>query len=432
MTTPQDYEARLGAVLDAHVPDGVTLTCGADLTPEQVRWLWQGWLALGKFHVLAGPPGQGKTTLAMAMAGTASGGGRWPDGERCEAGNILIWSGEDDVADTLLPRLVAAGADLSRCYFVGATVIDGKTQPFDLGSDVPLLLSAAEKIGGIKLLIVDPIVGAVPGDSHKNAEVRRGLQPLVDFAAASDCALLGITHFSKGGQGQDPAQRVIGSVAFSAVARVVLVAAKTKDEDGSDRRILARAKSNIGPDNGGFDYVLEQVDINEYPGINASRITWGRAVDGSARDLLADPDESRDAEGPSSAAAEFLRKRLALGTCPSKIIKDEAEEAGFAWRTVQRAADRLGVKRKKDGMTGGWYWSLPTAKATGSAPEDAKDATEDAEGASLKTLTSSAPSEKSLASSAAATPQDSGQDSRITDSGGMRNPIPSTGLESFK
>lgn len=80
----------------------VVLTCGADLTPEPVQWLWPDWLALGKFHLLAGAPGQGKTTIAMGLAATVTLGGRWPDGSCCAAGNVLVWSGEDDYKDTLL------------------------------------------------------------------------------------------------------------------------------------------------------------------------------------------------------------------------------------------------------------------------------------------------------------------------------------------
>ena len=45
------------------------------------------------------------------------------------------------------------------------------------------------EIGDVRLLIVDPIVSAVMGDSHKNAEVRRSLQPLVDLAAFMRCAI---------------------------------------------------------------------------------------------------------------------------------------------------------------------------------------------------------------------------------------------------
>ena len=340
--------------------EGVRLSRGDHLKPEPVRWLWPGWLALGKLALLAGAPGTGKTTAALSMAATVTAGGRWPDGSRCPAGDVLIWSGEDDPADTLLPRLVAAGSDRSRVYFVDDVMEAGEPRPFDPAHDVPALLAAARQLPELRFILVDPVVSAVAGDSHKNTEVRRALQPLVDFAAAAGAALLGITHFSKGGAGNDPASRVVGSIAFTAVARVVMVCAKTQDADGTERRIMARSKSNIGPDDGGFAYTLEQVEA--LPGIWSSRTVWGLAVEGSARELLA---ESEPEHGSSAReAADFLREVLALGMCPSKVIKQEAEEAGFAWRTVHRAADKLGVKKVKGGYQGEWYWSLPTAPET--------------------------------------------------------------------
>ena len=167
------------------LPDGVVLINGSTLTPQPVRWLWEYWLALGKLHILAGAPGQGKTTIAIAAMATVTIGGRWPDGTRCEPGNVLMWSGEDDPADTLLPRLMAAGADPARCYFVGGTRIDDELQAFDPARDMAALELQAQLIGGIKLLVVDPVVSAVAGDSHKNTEVRRALQPLVDLSRAT-------------------------------------------------------------------------------------------------------------------------------------------------------------------------------------------------------------------------------------------------------
>ena len=339
--------------------DKVILTCGTDLTPEPYRWLWQYWLAMGKLHILAGAPGQGKTTIALAMAATITIGGRWPDGSRCAPGNVLIWSGEDDPADTLVPRLMAAGADRARCYFIEGARRDGEVVPFDPARDLGQLLEAIEKIGGISLLVIDPVVSAVTGDSHKNTEVRRALQPLVDLAAKCDCAVLGITHFAKGGQGTDPAQRVVGSVAFTAVARVVMVAAKVKgDEEGRDARILARSKSNVGPDDGGFQYHLEQSE--PIPGIHASHIAWGKAVQGTARELLTDPDEPQQEQSDASAkdaAIDFLVEILKDGSAPSKYVETEARAAGVSWATVRRAADTIGVTKRK--MNDAWYWFRP-------------------------------------------------------------------------
>jgi putative DNA primase/helicase len=102
-------------------------------------------------------------------------------------------------------------------------------------------------------LIVDPVVSAVSGDGNSNTEVRRALQPIVDLAARLDCATLGISHFTKGSDGRDVVERVTGSLAFGAAARIVLAAAKLKgDDERTAGRIVARAKSNIGPDSGGF------------------------------------------------------------------------------------------------------------------------------------------------------------------------------------
>ena len=351
--------AERGGVAPPHAPSAVVLACGSELKPEPVEWLWTYWLALGKVHILAGAPGQGKTTIAVgAIAATVTTGGRWPDGSRCAPGNVIVWSGEDDPADTLLPRFLAAGGDPKRIYFVKGRRDGGGVRPFDPAQDMSDLLGAIRDLGGARLVIVDPVVSAVTGDSHKNTEVRRALQPLVDGAAAGRFAVLGITHFSKGGQGSDPAQRVVGSIAFTAVARVVLVAAKVRSEDGEEKRIFARSKSNIGPDDGGFEYHLEQTE--PLPGIQASRIEWGAAVTGSARELLTDPADESSADGTPSArdtARDFLMQLLADGPTPTKTVQVEAKEAGISWATVRRASEELTVIKRKS--EGGWYWSLP-------------------------------------------------------------------------
>lgn len=368
-------------------PDGVVFLRGCDITPEPVEWDWHGWLARRKFHVLAGAPGQGKTTIALAFAATKTSGGRWPDGSRCRVGNVLIWSGEDDAADTLAPRLIGMGADMSRVYFVSGTRLGGELLSFDPARDLVQLTLEAERIGSVDLLIVDPMVSAVAGDSHKNGEVRRALQPLVDLGARLNAAVLGITHFSKGSAGKDPVERVTGSIAFGAVARIVMCAAKAKGQVGEeDRRILARSKSNIGPDDGGIEYAIDQVALDAFPDVIASRIVWGQTIDGTARELLADAEANQDQDDDSPADVEaFVRGCLAGGPIPAKAFQVDAVGAGYAWRTVQRIAKRLGAESRKDGMHGGWRWGFHNAPKAPTSPEGV-------EGANFSRLASSASS----------------------------------------
>lgn len=337
----------------------VQITCAADIQPEAIRWLWVGYLARGKFHVFAGMAGDGKTTIAIALAATVSNGGRFPDGTRAPVGNVLIWSGEDSAKDTLVPRLIAAGADMSKVHFIGDVKHGDEIRSFDPATDIKAMADAATRIGNISLLVVDPVVNAVAGDSHKNGEVRRALQPLVELAEKLGCAVLGITHFSKGTGGKNPLERVTGSLAFGALARVVLATGKI-DEGGTIKRIFCRAKSNIGPDDGGFEYDFVQEELKNHPGIIASSIMWGNAVEGSARELLAEPDYRESGEHDTSAlddAKEFLQELLADGELPQKQIQADAKGASHSWSTVRRAKSELFIKSVKS--IDGWYWKLP-------------------------------------------------------------------------
>src|SRR5262249_44947805 len=135
---------------------------------------------------------------------------------------------------------------------------------------------------------------AVAGDSNKNSETRRALQPLVEFAERTRCALYGVTHFSKTSSGREPIERVIGSIAFAAVPRIIMATAKLSEDDGGGR-VFVRAKSNIGPDGGGFHYELRQVELSgEHRGISASRVEWGARIEGTAREILAMAETSAE------------------------------------------------------------------------------------------------------------------------------------------
>src|SRR5690242_9805644 len=93
----------------------VRLVRGSSVAPKKYDWLWQGWLAKGKLHVLAGKKGAGKSTLVFSLfAAITADAGRWPDGTKAPSGSVLVWSSEDDFEDTILPRFLAAGGNPDR------------------------------------------------------------------------------------------------------------------------------------------------------------------------------------------------------------------------------------------------------------------------------------------------------------------------------
>ncbi|MFT3793028.1 MAG: AAA family ATPase [Rudaea sp.] len=385
MTTETDNGKPGIAKLIASAPkvtatlDHVTLIDASTIRPTPIRWLWPGWLARGKLHVLAGAPGTGKTTIALHIAACVSAGTPLPSGWRPARGNVLIWSGEDDPADTLVPRLIAAGADLSRVRIVGEVVEGGQRYAFDPARDVDKLAAASALVGNVTMIVVDPLVSAVSGDSHKNAEVRRGLQPLVDLAGRLGAALVGITHYSKGTQGRDPLERVTGSLAFGALARIVYGTVRQQAEEGEPATLtFARAKSNIGPDGGGYAYGMEQVEIDG--GIHTSRVTWGAAVEGSARELLAEGEPENEA---GADAASFLRDLLKNGSASTNGIFADAKGAGFSVDQMKRAKRKIGAVAWKEGMKGAWHWRLANAE----------ERAEGSEGSEQKSPHSSLPSE---------------------------------------
>jgi putative DNA primase/helicase len=334
---------------------GVQLIPASEVSIERIVWNWNQWLARSKLHILAGPPGAGKTTLAIEIAAITSCGGCWPDNSRAERGAVLIWSGEDGMADTLLPRLIAAGADLANVHFVNGICDGSRKRPFDPATDIRALEDEVEAMGNVALIIIDSIVSSVAGDSHRNAEVRRGLQPLVDLAANQSVAVLGITHLSKRSGGQSAAERVIGSVAFSALPRVVIMAMKGAD----GRRVMTRAKSNLGEDGGGFAYRVEPVDMD---GVGTCRIVWEGALAGSADEIIAamesEPGRAKERERAEAWLADVLRN----GAVAASVVEERSKVDQIAWRTIERAKRALGVSSVKS-AAGGWEWRMPETRS---------------------------------------------------------------------
>jgi len=218
-----------------------------DVEAKPIEWLWPGRIAVGKQTMLAGEPGLGKSQLSAFLAATVTAGGHWPNGEgRAEIGSVIVLSAEDDAADTIIPRLMAAGTELSRVHIVSAVRTDDQKgrRLFNLQSDLATLEHAIALVGDVRLVIIDPVssyLGKV--DSHKNAEVRTVLEPIGEMASRLRVAVVAVTHFSKGG-GSSANHRIIGSIAFVAAARAAFIV--SRDPEDENRRLFVPSKNNLG------------------------------------------------------------------------------------------------------------------------------------------------------------------------------------------
>ena len=332
----------------------------ADIEPRCIDFLWPGRLARGKHTAFAGEPGDGKSQLSIYVAATISKGGEWPCGEgRAPVGNVIIFNAEDGADDTIVPRLIAAGADLERVHIVSAVLQeDGKgRRTFNMQADLALLEQRICEIGNVALVIIDPISSYMgKADSHKNSEVRGALEPASEMAERMRVAILSITHFSKAGSGTNAKalHRFIGSIAFVGAPRAAF--AVIEDADNEGRMLVLHAKNNMAPKPQGLAYRLLQTIVCD--NIVASYVAWDSAPVRMSADEALGATEDRGSRDAREEAEAFLRERLANGPVPQKNVKADAEGAGLAWATVRRAKDRLGIKPEKAGMDGGWLWKL--------------------------------------------------------------------------
>ena len=340
-----------GELPDPRFPGLIRLS---DVEPEKLLWLWPRYIPLAKFTLLEGDPSTGKSTLTMDIAAAVSRGHAMPDGSHSdleEPRTVMVWASEDGAGDTLQPRAEAAKGDLSRLV-----IWDEKIPTPDLGElgEIRALLTAWRPV----LLILDPLVAFLPSgvNANSDAEIRRVLSPLAALAGELGVAILGIRHLRKAGGRALYAGG--GSIGFTAAARSVLVAGRT----GDGRRVLAQAKSNLGPLAPSLAYEIEPVDLPN--GISASCIRWLGQVDVTADQLTA-PPELGFATPALGDAEEFLRDLLGSEALPAKEVFAIAKEEGLSQRTVRRAKEKLQIKSIRDGFGSGSQvrWRLPEPPA---------------------------------------------------------------------
>jgi hypothetical protein len=346
----------------------------SDIEAKPVSWLWPGRIARGKVSIIAGNPGLGKSQITASIAAIVTTGGRWPvDGNHCLPGDVVFLSAEDDPADTLRPRLEAAGANLRRVHVMDAVILgytgEGQQQnrAFSLQRDMEALSVKLAELRDVAAVVIDPITAYLGDvDSHRNAEVRALLAPLSELAAQHGTAIIGVSHLNKSA-GTEALMRVTGSLAFVAAARAAYLVAQ--DPENPTRRYFLPMKNNIGPDSAGLAFRIEGATVQSAAEpLETSLVVWEpEPVTTTADEVMRTPLPEHGSA--LREAEEWLRETLREPT-PAAEISRLAATVGISEKTLRRAADSLRIVKEKTGMKGGWVWSLPPKMPK--PPEDAQ------------------------------------------------------------
>jgi hypothetical protein len=333
----------------------------SDVSPAPVKWLWPGRIPCGKITLAAGDPGLGKSLATIDWAARITLNATWPDDVHTpiDGGSVIFLTSEDDAADTVRPRLEAAGGDPSKVHLLKSVALyDANAKRttrefFSLARDLPPLEKAIADMGDCRMVVIDPVGAYLDGiDAHKNSEVRRVLGPLADLLGKTGVAGVLVDHFNKSSQGK-AIYRSMGSIAFTAAARAVWGFAR--DKDNPARRLMVCVKNNLASDQaGGLAYTI--VDVGGVP-----VLAWERgAVDVSADEVLAPPEPKRDAAELNEAKG-WLEQLLNDGPMEAKEVQAQARRDGLKLATVRRAQNVLKIEPYKRGFGPGsaWMWSLP-------------------------------------------------------------------------
>jgi hypothetical protein len=356
----------------SHSADDLRSVCAADVKMRGIVWLWPERFAIGKLGIIAGLPDEGKgQILAYIIATLTTEGGLWPCGEgHAPLGNIVMLTAEDDLGDTVVPRLVAAGANLSRVHFI-EMVVTGDTKKermFSLISDLDKLKRKIEQIGNVIAVFIDPVsayLGVKQIDSFRTNDVRSVLGPVVDMAAKLRTSFLAIMHFNKKTDVTNALLRISDSLAYGAAARHVYAVINDAE---NKRKLFVKAKNNLAKHDQqslayhfGFRKVGFDNELNKE--IWAPCIEWEpKPVDVTAGEAMEAATGAKPTRALNSAM-KFLREFLANGPQAQKDIEEAAKANGFSWATIRRAKDEIGnIEAKLDGeIVNGkhkWRWHL--------------------------------------------------------------------------
>jgi hypothetical protein len=326
----------------------------SQIAPEPLRWLSPGRLAAGKITILDGDPGLGKSTLLCEFAARISRGDPLPGGEAAPPRLVVIMSAEDDLYDTIRPRIDAAGGDPRRVIALATLADNPADGPLGAIPDHVYLLE--EIIGRTQaaLLIIDPLVAFLSRGHNANSDqgVRRAFHSLKGLAERTGAAIVAVRHLNKS-PSANPLYRGGGSIGIIGAARCGLLL--TLDPDDSERRILASTKDNLGRPPPALAFRLMTS-----PDSHVARVVWDGESQWTANQLLRESASGVASRSLLAEAREWLRAALADGPRPARDILREAREAGIARDLLYAARKFEGVSVSKQRVAGGhWIWLYP-------------------------------------------------------------------------
>jgi len=326
-----------------------------DVKLQQPEWLWDGMIAKGQFHVMAGESGIGKTQLLCNISAIISRGGIFPSmKESCEKGMVVYLSGEDDLSTTIGPRFVACGGDKSNFQQLKATT--EYNEPICL---IDVLDNLTEFVfdNDVKLIVIDPITCFMESgfDNNSVTSVRRMAARLKGFCETTGVAIIALNHLTKGNLGS-PMHRILGSGAWVHGPRIVMGA--TVHEG---RYLFGKWKANISCEEGVYEYEMINREVQGMEG-SVTCVDW-------AKEVLPDRRLSEFCElAPSvrgergELTLEVLREELADGIWyrSKELVERVRRETGMSDRQIRRLAlENLRVEtRVEEGVHGYTSWRL--------------------------------------------------------------------------
>ena len=211
----------------------VPMLCYKDIEQTSVEWLWFPYIPFGKLTIIQGNPGEGKTYFAMMLTAACTNRKLFPNMEDIEPFNVIYQTAEDGMGDTIKPRLVEAGADLSRVM-----VIDDSEEVLTLSDD---RIEKAVRQNHVRLVIIDPVQAFIGADVDMNRanEVRPVFRKLGMIAEKTSCAIVLIGHLNKS-SGTQSTYRGLGSIDIMAAVRSLIFIGKVRKDPTT--RVLIHEK----------------------------------------------------------------------------------------------------------------------------------------------------------------------------------------------